>query len=418
MLGDQILYWNIALRPWRDLPLGGGPSSVGGTTLGPAFLWTMWGIRHVIGPWTDYLPHAGGIGLSIIQSAADALLVVAIWKRFGSLALALAVTLFIATSPEEMSLSASIWNPVLAVAFIKMAIAFVLLDVRDRSLRWSAAATAAAVLAVQCHSSAVFLAGPLIASFPVLELLARRRDRAVTYAGAIAAVILVLEAPFLLDLATGAGKRTSPAAVVDSVAFTIGHPGSIRPVAAFHALVDACQAILLRPWTAAWFGMLLVACAAVTAFRMRRQVTLACVSVVPLLAAIAGFAFWQRPFEYYWFLTVMPSVALTIGMALTAWRPAAWLAAAALAILVVAAQPARYAESRTIYRMPEYGALRRGSQEIRRRVTEIRRIDIEFTVPPSTNTYFIYETVLGGRVTPAAPFTATIERTGRVRFTP
>ena len=33
LLGDQILYWDIALRPWSDLPLGGGPSSVGGTTL-------------------------------------------------------------------------------------------------------------------------------------------------------------------------------------------------------------------------------------------------------------------------------------------------------------------------------------------------------------------------------------------------
>src|SRR5690349_2105952 len=68
LLGDQVLYWNIALRPWRDLPLGGGPSSVGGTTIGPAFIWTMWGIRHVVGPWTSYLPHAGGIGLSVIQS--------------------------------------------------------------------------------------------------------------------------------------------------------------------------------------------------------------------------------------------------------------------------------------------------------------------------------------------------------------
>lgn len=289
LLGDQILYWRMALGSWHDLPLGGGPSSVGGTTLGPAFVWTMWGIRHVIGPWTDNLPHAGGIGLSIIQSAADALLLVAIWKRFSSLALAFAVTLFIATSPEEMSLSASIWNPVLAVAFIKMAIAFVLLDVQDRSLRWSAAATAAAVLAVQCHSSAVFLAGPLIASFPVRELLAKSRDRVVMYACALAAVALVLEAPFLLDLATEAGKRTSPAAVVDSVAYTIEHPGSIRPVAAFHALVDACQAILLRPWTAPWFGSLLVACAAVTAFRARHQAALVAVTVVPLLAAIAGF---------------------------------------------------------------------------------------------------------------------------------
>jgi len=55
---------------------------------------------------------------------------------------------------------------------------------------------------------------------------------------------------------------------------------------------------------------------------------------------------------------------------------------------------------------------------IRRRSDRIRRIDIEFAVEPSTNTHFIYERVLGGQVTPSAPFGATIERTGRVRFTP
>src|SRR5437762_377495 len=172
MLGDQILYWRIALRPWRDLPLGGGPSSVGGTTLGPAFMWTMWVIRQVVGPWTRNLPHAGGIGLSLIQSAADVLLLAAVWKRFGSLALALAVTLAVATAPLEMSLSATIWNPPLALAFVKMTMALVLLGDREKSLWWSVGSTATAVLAVQCHSSAVFVAAPVIASLTVRELLA------------------------------------------------------------------------------------------------------------------------------------------------------------------------------------------------------------------------------------------------------
>src|SRR5258706_10049016 len=69
LLGDQVLYWRMALGRFRDLPLA-GPSSVG-TTLGPAFVWIVWGIRHLIGPWTDNLPHAGGIGISLLQSAAD-----------------------------------------------------------------------------------------------------------------------------------------------------------------------------------------------------------------------------------------------------------------------------------------------------------------------------------------------------------
>jgi hypothetical protein len=418
MLGDQILYWRIALRPWRDLPLSGGPSSVGGTTLGPAFMWTMWFIRHAVGPWTQNLPHAGGIGLSLIQSAADMVLLVAVWKRFGSLPLALAVTLAVATAPEEMSLSATIWNPPLALAFIKMTMALVLLgDRRNGSLWWAAGATVTAVLAVQCHSSAMFFAGPVMASFTIREMLANGRDRALKCASATALVVLVLEAPFLVDVALHGGKRTSPTVVVGNVSYTLQNPGTLRPVAAFHALADASSAIVLSPLSFAWFGTLLVACAVVTAFRTRHDVTVPCITIVPLFAAVGAFSFWQLAFERYWFLTLVPSAALTIGLALTAWRPAASLVATSLVLLIMTAQPSRFDYATKIYRLPEYGALVRGSRDIRRRVAEVRSIETEFSLPPSTDRNFIYE-ILGGRVTRTAPYAATIERTGHARFTP
>jgi hypothetical protein len=418
LLGDQVLYWNIALRPWRDLPLGGGPSSVGGTTIGPAFIWTMWGIRHVIGPWTSYLPHAGGIGLSIIQSIADALLALAVWRRFGSLPLALAITLFTATAPEDMSLSASIWNPPLAVAFVKISIACVLAAGTDASIWWAAGATAAAILAVQCHSSAVFFAAPAIFSLSIREWFAGRRIRLLQTACVSLAMVLLLEAPYLLDLARNRGKQTRPEVVVANVSYTIQHPGTLRPRAASAGVLNAAHAILVRPWTFRWLGAALAACAVVAAFRARRDLPLACITVVPPLAAIVGFSFWQGTYEFYWFMILMPGIALMVGIALTAWKPIAPAITLALLLIVLLAQPARFAYSQTINRLPTYGALVRGSQEIRRRSDRIRRIDIEFAVEPSTNTHFIYERVLGGQVTPSAPFAATIERTGRVRFTP
>ena len=91
--GDQIRDCAIALGPWHDLPLSGTPSTVGGRATGPVFYWTLWLIRIVVGPATGNLPHAGGIGLSIIQSLADGVLLMAIWSRLGSLVLALAVVL-------------------------------------------------------------------------------------------------------------------------------------------------------------------------------------------------------------------------------------------------------------------------------------------------------------------------------------
>lgn len=415
MLGDQILYWRMALGPWRDLPLGGGPSSVGGTTLGPAFVWILWAVRHAVGPWTDNLPHAGGIGLSIIQSAADAVLLVAIWKRFASLALALAVTLLVATAPYDMALTATIWNPPLAVALVKMTIALVLLGDRDASVWWGVGATATALLAVQTHSSAVFVAAPAIVSLTARELLAHRRHRALTYACASAAVIFVLEAPFFFDLTMHPGKQTSPAIVAGNVAYTIAHPAALRPAAAFRAMAAACEFILLRPWTFAWFGALLASCAALAAFRTRHDVTLVCVTVVPLLSAVAGFSFWQLAYDHYWFLTIAPSAALTMALALTAWRPVAPLVATSLALLVLAAQPSRFADAMTFHRLPEYGPLVRGSREVRRRVSEVRSLETQLALPASTDRHFVYE-ILGGRVTPEAPMAATIESTGRVSF--
>ena len=404
LLGDQVLYWNLALRPWYEQPFGGGPSSVGGTTIGPAFIWTMWGIRNVVGPWAGNLPHAGGIGLSIIQSAADAALVVAIWNRFGSLALALAVTLLIATAPQDMSLSASIWNPPLAVAFVKISIAFSLVD-EVKSLWGVAAATAAALLAVQTHSSAIFFAAPAILALTGREIVAGRRTRALHVTCISAAVVLLLETPYLLDFAINRDRQTSPAVVVANVSQTIEHPETLRPRAAFNALVTAWQAILIQPWTFGQSGIVLIACAiaAAAAIRTRHDLALACITIVPLLGAVAGFSFWQGVFEFYWFMTLMPSTALTVALALTAWKPATPMVAGVLLLMVLAAQPARLAYSQRINRLPTYGALVRGSEEIRRRADEIRSIDIEFAVEPSTNTHFVYERVLGGRVTPTAP---------------
>ena len=82
LLEDQIRDWSIALGPLRHLPLVGPPTHVGGYTIGPAFYWILWLIRVTIGPWFQNLPHAGGIGEAILQSAADALLLVAVWRRW------------------------------------------------------------------------------------------------------------------------------------------------------------------------------------------------------------------------------------------------------------------------------------------------------------------------------------------------
>ena len=69
MLGEQARDWTIALGSLTDLPLLGAPSTAGGRGLGPAYYWLLWLGRVVIGPFTDNLPHAGGITVAQIGRA-------------------------------------------------------------------------------------------------------------------------------------------------------------------------------------------------------------------------------------------------------------------------------------------------------------------------------------------------------------
>jgi hypothetical protein len=140
-----------------------------------------------------------------------------------------------------------------------------------------------------------------------------------------------------------------------------------------------------------------------------------CVTVVPVLCTIGGFALWRGQLEPYWFLALAPSIALTAGLALTQWRPAARPIAIVLALIVILAQPSRVARGLGTGRLPEYGALVRGSREIRKRTVDIRRIDTEFPLPPSTDREFLFR-VLGGRVRSESPLVATIGSTGRATF--
>ena len=78
---DQWRDWEFALLPFSKLPLVGSPTHVHGNAIGPAFYWILWAIRVTIGPFFDNLPHAGGIGQAFLASAADAAMMLAVWRR-------------------------------------------------------------------------------------------------------------------------------------------------------------------------------------------------------------------------------------------------------------------------------------------------------------------------------------------------
>jgi hypothetical protein len=417
LLGDQIRDWRIALLPFDELPLTGAPSSVGGVGLGPIYYWTLWVWRIAIGPLVNNLPHAGGIGLSLMQSAADCVLLAAVWKKSGSGATAVALTLLLATSPLDMALSATIWNPILAVVFVKLTLALLLLAPSRPSIGWAVATTATGWLAVQAHATAIFVAAPAIGAFVIAECAVRSWKGALQRASASIGVVLLLQVPFILHLTlSGSAEPVGPTAVIGQVSATAVAPDTIRVADAFLAIASATGLILLQPWNPAGTAVVLSIALALAAYRCRDDLMLASASVFPVVAAAMGFAFWQLDYDQYWFLTLMPSILLVLWSALTARPRAVPFVGVALVMVAVAAQPSRILDAHTVARLPAYGALAQGSAQIYRYTREVTEIRVEFELDPTTDRDFLYS-ILGGRVTPDADFRASISPEGDVAFT-
>jgi hypothetical protein len=114
-------------------------------------------------------------------------------------------------------------------------------------------------------------------------------------------------------------------------------------------------------------------------------------------------------------LPLMPSAALTMIVAATALRPGTTSLAAM--VIVLALQPARLTQSRTIARLPEYRLLVQGAREIRSRTPLVAAVETEFPLPATTDPGFVLR-VLGGQIRGDAPIAATIDVDGAVTYSP
>ena len=244
MLGEQTRDWTIALGGITELPLAGAPSTAGGRGFGPAYYWLLWIGRVTIGPFMDNLPHAGGVTVALLQSSADAWLLIALSRRV-HWGLALATCLLIASAPFDIAISSVTWNPPVAAALIKMATASALSISPPTPLRGSgetgsrgsslALTAALAWMAVQCHLSAIFVAAPLLAAILLQSFVERSsslRRTIVERALIIAAVILVLQIPFLISLINEPDAPVGPASAIAALT----NPQAVRPWFAYDSV--------------------------------------------------------------------------------------------------------------------------------------------------------------------------------------
>jgi hypothetical protein len=415
MYGDQIRDWRIALGSFRDLPLVGPATHVGGSTIGPAFYWALWTIRSVVGPWFEDLPHAGGVGQAILHSIADGMLFAGIRRRTGSTPLALAVVLIVASAPYDLALSRTIWNPMMAVTFAKIASGLVLLGWTERDLGRAAVTVAVAWAALQSHFPGGFVTVSVLALGVGQPLRSRAWRAAAARALVVCIVVATLQVPWTLYwMRQPPGAPRTP--IGESIVRVATGGAPFRLGASARVLALAFRDIEGSPWQPPRAGWILAACAVVVLWRHRRDLPMLAVSVGPLACACSGFALWTGGYHNYYYFSVMPAAVLTLGLALVSIRPA-WLShavAIALAVGAVALLPARLEQAGRIHRMPEYGPLLRASRTMAGRGQPLRRIDAPF-FPAASDPSFLYR-ILGGRLSVDSLWIAIVGPDGQVRY--
>ena len=413
MLGEQTRDWSIALGGITELPLTGAPSTAGGRGFGPVYYWILWLGRHLVGPFTDYLPHAGGLTIALLQSGADTWLLLALWRRAGPF-LSVAMCLTIASAPFDIAISSVIWNPPVAAALIKMATAMAL-DLGDAPPRWKIAVTAMlAWFAVQAHLSATFVAAPLMAALAARPLLQKQWRESAMTAGVVAGVVVALQIPYFIAIARDPAAPVGPTSAISNMANT----AAFRLDRSYSAIVNGAGELLARRFDTWRFQMPTLVAAIIVLIKWRRDVMLLAVSVGGIAGATVLFATWTRGYDSYWFLTLTTAMVLTYGMAIAAMpkRTAVQWAGAMLLAGIVALQPSRLEHAKAFFKYPAYRTMRLASYELAARYPVLRDIRMNFDgVHPTMDKYIMYR-ILGGRIDPSAPQQAHVNGDGSVRI--
>lgn len=416
MLGEQTRDWTIALGSLTDLPLVGAPSTAGGRGFGPAYYWLLWIGRVTLGPFMDNAPHAGGVTVALLQSIADAWLLIALSRRV-HWGLALAMCLLIASAPFDVAISSVIWNPPVSAALIKMATASALMLTAASPL-WQIAVTAVlAWLAVQAHLSAVFVAAPLLIAIAVQPLLDKPQGWSPQFLrriGLIVGVVLILQVPFVISILNEPDAPVGPASAIAGLV----NPKAVRPWLAYDS-VTSITGNLLMPMSDVplVFAIATLIAGAIVVFAYRRDPVVLGASIGGVAMATLLFTTSTRSYDGYWFLTLTTAMTLTFGMALAAIPSKRAVTGIGFALLLLVAwrQPARIADSTRFFKYPQYDTMLRASRALIMQAPVVRDIRVTFDVHPTMDRQFIYK-ILGGRIDPTALYTAVVNRDGSVRL--
>ena len=302
-------------------------------------------------------------------------------------------------------------------ALAKIAMALVLLNWQRGTMFRVALSVAVAWSAVHAYTGAIFVCLSVFAAI-LAEPIAQWNWSGARRAGAVVVmVVALLQAPYMAHWLSAQFDVRAMGGVSDSVGKILSgaeQPAIANSVASY---VDAVHFIEIEPWRVPFVGWVLVACAGIVAVRYRRDPSLLVMTLLPQVAAVAGYSLFVGDLNHYYYLSLMPATMLMFVLAATALPPSRFVDLAAVAILVVALTlvPGRLRFAATIYQMPQYRLLVDGSREIKRVGQPIQAIETDFMLPRTTDPEFLY-TILGGRIDAQSPWIARITTDGRIVY--
>jgi hypothetical protein len=421
LLGDQVRDWNWALRPFRELPRVGTPTSQGGYCLGPIFYWTLWFIRITIGPFYENLPHAGGIGLAAIHSIADGILLLAILKRGIPIIMSVAIMLVFVSSPFETSLSGTIWNPGLSVSFVELAIALFLMIPNSHWALKTLVTSTAAWFAVQSHTQAIFFALSLLVYLIVEPWIVAGLRHALKRLVIIIPVIVVLQIPYFTEINKHHDISQEQFGIVaTSFNSLVTKPSSFHPYSSFITLADALAELFGPHLSRTVVITLILLAGSALLFGYRRHHEVLAVALPPLFLAWLGYSLLSVGTLYtYWYMNLMPSFVLLIlfGFMKSPFpilEKVSPLLGLLVLLLAFASQPSRLATRAQSTSYPYYAAIVKGAKEIVRNGAPVRSV-IPPSFPNKVEPSYLVQW-LGGRVDESANLIAIIGEDGSVTY--
>jgi hypothetical protein len=421
LLGDQVRDWNWAMKPFRELPRVGTPTSQGGYCLGPIFYWTLWLIRVTIGGFYENLPHAGGLGLAAIHSIADGILLLAILKRGIPVIASVAIMLLLVSSPFETSLSGTIWNPGLSVSFIELAAAFFLMIPNSHWVLKTLVTSTAAWLAVQSHTQAIFFALSLLVYLVVEGWIVAGPRPALKRLLIIIAVIVVLQIPYFTEINRHHDLSGEQLGIVaTSFDSLLTKPSSFHPYASFTTLVDALAELFGPHLSRSVVIVLILIAGGALLYGYRTHHEILAVALLPLFLTWLGYSFLSVGTLYtYWFMNLMPSFVLLLlfGFIKSPFRglnKVSPLLGLFVLLLAFVSQPSRLATRAQSVSYPYYAAMVRGAKEIVRNGAPVRSV-IPPSYPNKVEPAYLVQW-LGGRVEESADLIAVIGEDGGVTY--